>query len=191
MSPTPSEIRAAFDALSDEGKRQTGLVSVKTNRSWKPIREAVIEYLKNNDSFSLQDLRDEGIIFKATKSHTFRQCVIEPLRRDGYEIEEQKGALPRNAILYHLPGKLLEVKATEQIVFERPSKAAAKYVAEHIINGQLGSINVRKVMDRKQFPFITHANLRKRFIPLLVDEAEKLGCKQTGTPFVFVREASQ
>jgi len=191
MTLTPSDIRASFDALSDEDKIATGLIPAKTNTSWAPIREAVEKHLKKKKSFSLQDLRNEGIVPIGTKSRALKLCVIEPLRNKGVKISEQKGVLPRNATLFHSPGKGKKVEAPKKTVFTYPDKETAKYVAEHLINGQIGSINVRNLMDKKQFPFITQAKSRKKFEPLLIDEAEKLGCKQTGTPFVFVREVKQ
>lgn len=188
MTMSPDEIRAAFNALSSEDQKATGLVPAKVNKSWDTVRSAVEAHLKKNDSFSLQDLRDEGIVDKGVKSRALMLCVIEPLRKKGVEIVEQKGVLPRNATLFHVPGKSKEIEADEKTVFDKPSKAAACFVATHLINGQVGTIDVRKIMTKKQFPFMTNRKLSNKFKPMLIDEAEKIGCKQTNRPFVFVKE---
>ena len=115
--------------------------------------------------------------------------LIEPLKKEGFKIIEQLGVLSRGAILYHTPGNEGEGDVTKQ-VFKEPSREAALFVINNLINGHSGRIDVSKLMTAKQFPFLTEVKPKKQFEVLLVDEAGKHNCVKTSKPFVFIREVS-
>ncbi|NDG22048.1 MAG: hypothetical protein EB162_05275 [Euryarchaeota archaeon] len=98
--------------------------------------------------------------------------------------------LKRNAPLYHLEGHAIEeVKFAS--VFDSPSRAAATYVVEVLVNGQTGNLDLRKLMTKKQFPFIADTKSMSVFRPLLYDEAGKHGWRFGSKPFVGTKEVKE
>tara|TARA_B100001250_G_scaffold403931_1_gene419125 strand:- start:214 stop:786 length:573 start_codon:yes stop_codon:yes gene_type:complete len=189
MSLSPHDILKAYEALSVEDKSNLDWKIVKQNKSWESMRVAVRIYLEENGSLSLKAARDLNLVPIKTTSITFVRCVIKPLRKEGYNIIEQSGVLPRNAILYHTPGNAGVGDITKQ-VFTKPSREAALFVVENLINGQTGRLDVSKLMTTKQFPFLKEVKPKKQFEVLLIDEAGKYNCVKTSKPFVFIREVS-
>lgn len=184
---TPDEIIAGYNSLTDAVKQSLDWEFVKRNKSWLSEREAVKSHLTTNGSLSLKAARDLHLVPNDMTSSTFVKCIIDPLKKAGFVIKKQSGALPRNATLYHTHGNAAIVPTTKQI-FTEPSVEAALFVVHNLINGQTGSINVRPLLSKKQFPFIANVTSSKEFDVLLTNEAEKFGCRSTSKPYKFIRE---
>lgn len=184
---TPDELIAGYNSLTDAVKQSLDWEIVKRNKSWVSKREAVKTHLITNGSLSLQDARALGLVPSDMTSSTFVKCIIDPLKKEGFAIKKQSGALPRNATLYHTQGNAAIISNTKQI-FTEPSVEAALFVVHNLINGQIGSINVRPLLSSKQFPFIANVTSSKEFDVLLTNEAEKFGCRSTSKPYKFIRE---
>jgi len=192
LSFTPAEIRALYDALSEADKMATGLtVNQRKNTTWKDILPAVKEYAIENKSFSLAELKDEGLVPTNTTGQTFDRCVIKALADEGFPLQVQKGVLKRNASLYHLEGHAMEVEFSESSVFSEPSREAAEFVVNILVNGHTGRLNMLDLMTRKQFPFIENKAAVKRFEPLLRDEAGKVGWRFGSRPYIGTKEVTQ
>ena len=187
MSMTPDEVRSAFDALSDEDKLATGLLVSKQNKSWESNRSAVKAHLLKHGTIYLAHARELDLVPSDTKSRVFVKCVIEPLIKSGMVIEEQRGILPRGAVIYHLPGEASPITPTKKTVFATPTKDAAVYIVNEYINGFSGNINVRKSLTEKQFPFLSDKKSARTLNRLIIDNLPK-GCGATSRLFVYVKE---
>ena len=186
----PPDIKTAYDAYSDEVKQNLAWKIVKQNKSWDGERVAVKSHLEKHGSLSLCAARKANLVPKDTDITQFKKCVIKPLVKSGYPIEEQKGTLSRNAIRFHTPGNAHKVIRTKSI-FTEPSEEAAIYVVNTYINGQAGSINIRKeIEESKQFPFTTNKLKQRAFNKQIIDKLPK-GCKATGRLFVYVNEVKE
>ena len=100
---TPDEIRDAYFALEESVRKSLDWELVKRNKSWTSAREQFKAHLEQNGSASLAEARELGIVPQKTTSASFVKCVVKPLQASGFTIVEQKGVLPRNAVLYHTP----------------------------------------------------------------------------------------
>ena len=189
MNLSPDDILKAYNSLTDEVKSSLGWKLVKQNKSWLAEKEAVKQHLEEHGSLSLAQARNLNLVPHKTTSSTFVKTIIEPLKKEGIEIIEQSGVLSRGAILYHTPGNEGQGDTTKQ-VFKDPSREAALFVINNLINGHSGRIDVGKLMTTKQFPFLTETKPKKQFEVLLIDEAGKHNCVKTSKPFVFIREVS-
>ena len=179
MSLSPDDLRSLYDDMSIEDQAAFKKNINKTNKSWSKEKDAVKSYLDSNGSISLAEARDTGLVPIKMVSSTFVKCVINPLVKDGYKITEQRGVLPRNAILYHTPGNAGKGDLTKA-VFDEPNEEAAKFVVAILMNGFTGkSIDARQLMGKKQFPFISIPSKLKSFKPRLFDEAGKHGWDNT------------
>ena len=189
MNLSPDDILKAYNTLDPEVRDSLGWKLVKQNKSWLMEKAAVKQHLETNGSLSLAQARNLSLVPPKTTSSTFVKTIIEPLKKEGFKIIEQLGVLSRGAILYHTPGNEGEGDITKQ-VFKEPSREAALFVINNLINGHSGRIDVGKLMTTKQFPFLTETKPKKQFEVLLIDEAGKHNCVKTSKPFVFIREVS-
>lgn len=182
---TPEEVRAMFDSLSDLEKAKTGLiVNTKKNKSWTPIREAVKAYALEKKSFSLRELKEAGIIDEKVTGPDFRKNAVEKIDI----LYEQKGVLKKKASLYHIHGHSMNITFGESSTFVEPSREAAIYIVNTLLNGSLGRVSVKDRMTKKQFPFKDSKKAMKDFENTLIDEAGKDGWRATGRPFVLLKE---
>ena len=184
---TPDEIRDAYFALEESVRKSLNWELVKRNKSWSSARNQFKAHLEQNGSASLAEARELGIVPQKTTSASFVKCVVKPLQASGFTIVEQKGVLPRNAVLYHTPGNEGKADITKQ-VFEEPNREGALFVVNNLINGHTGRIDVSKLLTVDQFPFLNDTQSKRKFEVLLTDEAEKQNCAKTSKPFVFIRE---
>lgn len=192
MDFTLEQLSEAYASLTDAEKEAFNkannlVINKRKNHSWKETRTVVRRYIEEHKSFSLDDLKQAGIIPKKTTGQQFRRCVTDKLREGGFDIRTQMGVLKRNAPLYHLEGhEISEVKFSS--VFESPSREAATYLVEVLVNGQAGNLDFRKPMTKKQFPFMSDKKSMNTFRPLLYDEAGKHGWRFGSKPFVGTKE---
>ena len=183
----PQKIKEAYDSLSDSVKASLGWKLVKQNKSWVAERNAVKAHLEQHNSIYLAEARELGLVPKDTIIDQFKKSIIQPLIKEGFEIELQRGVLPRNAVLYHTPGNAQVVTSTT-VIFDEPTQEAAMVVVTKYINGFTGSINVQsELLKSKQFPFMDKNSQRKIFNRLIIDNLPK-GCKGTSRPFVYLSE---
>ncbi len=192
--PTPEQVRAFFDALTPDERKQTGLTLVrKKNMSWDKARRDVIAHVKEHGSFHIQELKNLGIIPTNTDSRTFKRCVVDPVR-EKVTLHEMKGRLKQNRILYHTPDHDVipqEQETSKPTVFDKPSRAAAKHAVSTVFNGQVGHLNAQKLLDKKSFPFMNNKAKMRKFVPLLNDEAGKAGWRSGSRPFQYTKGDTQ
>jgi len=179
-----ADIKAAYDSLSDEVKQGLGWKLVKQNKSWVTERQAVKSHLEQHRSLSLDEARKLSLVSSTTGIDQFKKCIIEPIKKSGFPIVYQRGALPRNAVLFHTPGNAQVVTSTTH-VFDKPCKEAAIIVVTKYINGFSGSVNIRKEIESsKQFPFMKVNADRKRFNKLIISNLPS-GWIAPSRPFVY------
>jgi hypothetical protein len=178
----PGDIKAAYDLLSDEAKQGLSWKLVKQNKSWVAERQAVKSHLEQHRSLSLDEARKLSLVSSTTAIDQFKKCVIEPIKKSGFPIVYQRGALPRNAVLFHTPGNAVIVTTS---VFDKPCKEAAIIVVSKYINGFSGSVNIlKKIESSNQFPFMKVNADRKRFNKLIISNLPS-GWTAPQRPFVY------
>ena len=178
---SPEEVRAMYDALTEGERLATGLMvrPVRKNKCWKPIREQIKAYALEKKSFSLRELKEAGIIDEKVTGPDFRKNAVKKIDI----LNEQKGVLPKNASIYHLHGHARRVDVEAEAVFDEPSSEAAIYLVNTVLNGSIGSINIKDKMTPKQFTFMGNKASMKKFEPLVKDEAGKDGWRFGSRPF--------
>lgn len=166
---TPSEVRDAFDGLTESEKIESGLfIKDRKNTSWKTVAPKVKEFALEKKSFFLDDLKKVGIVSKEQTAQAFVRCCIPILLREGFELTEQKQVGPRKTSLFHIKGHAKVIEQKQQTVFVLPDAHAAKFFVKHILNGQSGRVDIRKLATIDIFPFIKNKasleTLRKEII---------------------------
>lgn len=185
----PSEIRAAFDRLTEAEKIETGLVPKdRKNTSWKTIAPKVKSFAIENKRFSLPHLKDAGIVPKKTTKQNFVKCVMPILEKEGFPLIEQKGVLPRNGSLFHLEGHSLLVEEKAQTFFEEPNREAAKYFTDNILNGKDGTVDIRKLVEKDTFSFANNKSLMGNFSRFVVDESGKVGWRSGSNSYILIKK---
>ncbi len=186
---SPSEVRAAFDRLTEAEKMETGLVvKDRKNTSWKTIAPKVKAFAIENKRFSLPHLKDAGIVSKKTTKQNFVKCVIPILEKEGFTLIEQKGVLPRNGSLFHLEGHALLVEEKAQTFFEKPNREAAKYFTDNILNGKVGQVDIRKLVEKDIFSFANNKSLMSNFSRFVVDESGKVGWRSGSNHYILTKK---
>ena len=147
----------------------------RKNASWKDIAPKVKAFAIENKRFSINDLKDEGIVPSKTPKQNFVKCCLPILEKEGFILVEQKGVLPRNGSLFHIEGHALLVKEKAQTFFEEPTREAAKYFAESILKGKSGRVNIVASLKGENFAFVKNTQKVRQFRPLVADEGGKYG----------------
>lgn len=184
---TPSEVRDAFNRLTESEKIETGLViKERKNTSWKTIAPKVKAFAIENKRFSLPHLKDAGIVPKKTTKQNFVKCVMPILEKEGFTLIEQKGVLRRNGSLFHIEGHALPVEETAQTFFEEPNREAAKYFVDNILNGKVGQVDIRRLVTKDTFAFGKSAT--NTFSKYVGDEAGKVGWRSGSNHFILIKK---
>ena len=102
-------------------------------------------------------------------------------------IDTNKRSFKKKASLYHIHGHSMNITG-ESSTFVEPSREAAIYIVNTLLNGSLGRVSVKDRMTKKQFPFNDSKGAMKKFENTLIDEAGKDGWRATGRPFVLLKE---
>lgn len=158
----------------------------RKNASWKDIAPRVKAFAIERKRFSINDLKDEGIVPSKTPKQNFVKCCLPILEKEGFSLIEQKGVLPRNGSLFHIEGHALLVEEKTQTFFEEPNREAAKYFVDNILNGETGQVDMRKLATKDAFAFNKRA--MNTFSKYVVDEAGKVGWRSGSNLFILTKK---
>ena len=160
----------------------------RKNASWKDIAPRVKAFAIENKSFSINHLKEAGIVPQKTPKQNFVKCCLPILEKEGFTLIEQKGVLPRNGSLFHIVGHALIVEEKAQTFFEEPNREAAKYFVDNILNGKVGQADIRKLADKGTFAFTGSKLAMKTFSMYVVDEAGKVGWMSGSNTYILTKK---
>lgn len=147
----------------------------RKNASWKEIAPKVKAFAIEKKRFSINDLKDAGIVQPKTPKQNFVKCLMPILEKEGFTLIEQKGVLPRNGSLFHIKGHALLVEEKGQTFFEEPNREAAKFFADSILKDKNGRVNIVTSLKDENFGFVNNTQKVRQFRLLVADEGGKSG----------------
>mgnify|MGYP003979715151 CR=1 FL=1 len=160
----------------------------RKNASWKDIAPRVKAFAIENKSFSINHLKEAGIVPQKTPKQNFVKCCLPILEKEGFTLIEQKGVLSRNGSLFHIEGHALLVEEKAQTFFEEPNREAAKYFVDNILNGKVGQADIRRLADKGTFAFTGSKLAMKTFSMYVVDEAGKVGWMSGSNTYILTKK---
>ena len=158
----------------------------RKNASWKDIAPRVKAFAIENKRFSINNLKDAGIVPSKTPKQNFVKCCLPILEKEGFTLIEQKGVLPRNGSLFHIEGHALLVEEKAQTFFEEPNREAAKYFVDNILSGKKSPVDIRGLVEKDTFAFSKLA--MKTFSMYVVDEAGKVGWMSGSNNYILIKK---